>query len=137
MFKIIVFSVLFVFTGAQASFHACCTDLPNAVCPSRVTSPSCSGTRCTVTRGQQLEAEAHFTPVRAHSRLDVVVTAYALGVGVNLPVPEPDDNACNNMYRGGVNVGCPTVPNVEHMWKLNYQIPTTIPAFANARVRCE
>ncbi|XP_070508416.1 uncharacterized protein [Chironomus tepperi] len=134
MFKFVALTVLLAISGANA-FFACCSDQPNAVCPRTVTSPSCSGTRCTVSRGEILQADAFFTPVRAHARLDVETTAYVLGVGVNLPVPEPDNNACNSMFRNGVNVGCPTVPNVEHLWRLNYQIPTTIPAFNNARVR--
>lgn len=136
MFKFVVLTVLLALSGADA-FWRCCANQPGAVCPTNIVSPACSGARCVVTRGEQLVADATFTPVRAHNRLDVEVTATALGITVPLPVPPPSDNACNDMYRGGVFVGCPTVPNVEHVWRINYQVPTTIPAFNTAVVRCE
>jgi ML domain len=136
MFKFVALTVLLALSGANAFFSRC-ADHPNAVFPRDIQSPSCTADRCTVARGETLRADAFFTPVRAHNRLDVVVTAYVLGVGVNLPVPPPSDNACNSMFRGGVLVGCPTVPGVEHMWRIDYVIPSTIPAFPNARVRCK
>jgi hypothetical protein len=85
--------LLFVFYSVNANFWSPCSNLPNAVVPRLITSPSCPPTadRCTATRGQPLEARVFFTPVSAHARLDVRVTAFILGVGVNLP---PDnDNA--------------------------------------------
>lgn len=42
--------------------------------------------RCRITRGELLNADVYITPTRAHSRLDVRVTAYIFGIGVNVRI---------------------------------------------------
>ncbi|XP_070508064.1 uncharacterized protein [Chironomus tepperi] len=134
MFKFIVLAVLAV-ASVDAFWSPCSDHAGNA--PSSIVSASCSGNLCTVQRGETLIADATHTFTAAHSRLDVRVTAFILGIPVNLPQSPPDDDACNSMYRGGSLVGCPTVPNAVHVWRINFFIPTTYPTFSNTRVRFE
>ncbi|KAG5673378.1 hypothetical protein PVAND_003434 [Polypedilum vanderplanki] len=136
MFKFVIFGILLVLSSANA-FWTRCADHPNAVAPDHITSPACTPERCTATRGEVLTADVLLTPIRAHNRLDVRVTAFVLGVGVPLPLEPPYDNACNHMYRNNVFVGCPTVPNVQHLWRINMLLSPNYPALNNARVRFE
>lgn len=136
MYKILLLTVL-TFASANA-FWSACTDRPGAVAPNNVVSPSCSGDLCTIQRGESLLADVFTFFNAAHQRLDVRVTAYILGIGVNLPLDPPFDDACNFIYRGGVLVGCPTVPgNVEHVWRIDFPVPTAFPTFSNTRIRCK
>ena len=134
MFKFIILAVLAV-ASADAFWAPCSDHAGNA--PSSVVSPSCSGNLCTIQRGETLIADMTHTFTAAHSRLDVRVTAFILGVPVNLPQSPPDDDACNSMFRGGVQTGCPTVPNTAHVWRIDFSIPTAYPSFSNSRVRCK
>lgn len=133
MFKFLLLAVLAV--ASADAFWTACAGVGNA--PTSIVSPSCSGNLCTVQRGETLVADATHTFTAAHSRLDVRVTAFILGIPVNLPQSPPDDDACNSMYRGGTLVGCPTVPNTVHVWRINFFIPTSYPTFSNTRVRCK
>lgn len=135
MYKIIVLAVL-AFSSADA-FWSACPDHPNALIPSRIVSAQCSATLCTLVRGEPFLADVYATHTAVHHRLDVRVTAFVLGVPVNLPLDPPDDDACNFTYRNGVFVGCPTVPGEEHLWKIDFTIPTNYPGFSNSRVRCK
>ena len=135
MYKIIVLAVL-VFSSADA-FWSACPDHPNALIPSRIESPYCSGSLCTLVRGELFTADVFATHTNVHNRLDVRVTAFVLGVPVNLPQDPPYDDACNFIYRGGVLVGCPTVPGEEHLWRINLIISEAYPPFQNSRVRCK
>jgi hypothetical protein len=85
------FILLSVFVASASAFWTGC-NLPGVVTPDLITSPFCGATSCTIARGQTLTAQAFFTPVRAHQRLDVTVTAFVLGIGVNLPIDEPHNN---------------------------------------------
>lgn len=134
MFKLVALTVLLAIAGTDA-FWNCCANQPNAVCPRSVVSPACSGDICTVTRGEQLTANAFFTPVRAHSELRVTVTTTIAGITVTLPTDL--DDACTSMFRGGVSVGCPTVPNTEHEWRIIDNISESTPALTSAVIRCE
>ncbi|KAG5673376.1 hypothetical protein PVAND_003432 [Polypedilum vanderplanki] len=136
MFKLIALTVLLALSGANA-FWSACSDLPNALAPRTVESASCSPTLCTVTRGETLIADAYMTFNQAHSRLDVSVTAYIFGIGVNLPQDPPHDNACNSLLNAatGAHHGCPTTPGTEKIWRINMLVPTTYPSFSNTRVR--
>ncbi|KAG5669276.1 hypothetical protein PVAND_017166 [Polypedilum vanderplanki] len=137
MLKVIFLTVLLAAcsVNAQQSFWSICTDLPNALAPRQIISPACppGADRCTATRGEALEADVYFTPVRAHNYMHVTVTAFILGIGIDL-APD-DDNACNDLFRNGVQVSCPTVPNVEHVWSIRIFVSRLYPAFNNARVR--
>jgi hypothetical protein len=90
MIKFVGLIFLLALSSANA-FWSVCLDRPG-VSPTRVESPFCSGTLCTVGRGQTLTADAWVTFVGAHSRLDVRLTAYILGIGVTLPSDPPNDN---------------------------------------------
>ena len=83
MLKFIALAVIVALSGAEAFWSAC----PgfNGVTPRQITSASCSGNLCTVTRGEPLVADAFLTFNQAHQALNVRVTAYILGIGVNLP----------------------------------------------------
>jgi hypothetical protein len=92
MLKVVLITVLLLAYSVEANFWSACTATsPNAVAPTSIVSSACTpgSTRCIATRGQPLTAEATFTPIRAHDDLDVVVTAFIFGIGVNLP-PEED-----------------------------------------------
>ncbi|KAG5673377.1 hypothetical protein PVAND_003433 [Polypedilum vanderplanki] len=136
MFKLIALTVLLALSGANA-FWTRCADLPNAVAPREITSPSCSGTSCTVTRGQTLTANAFATFTQVHHRLDVRVRVFVLGVGIEIPMDPPNDNACNSLLLNGVQHGCPTTPGVEKVWVINMPVSQLTPAVSNARVRFE
>ena len=129
MYKFIVIALLAV--ASADAFWTPCSDHPGTA-PSSVVSPSCSGNLCTVQRGETLHADATVTFTAAHSRLDVRVTAFILGIPVNLPQSPPDDDACNSM-----SPACPTTPNQQHTWGINFFVPTTYPTFSNTRVRCK
>jgi hypothetical protein len=155
MFKIAIVILSLVFSAS--AFWSRCDDIPNAVFPYDVISPSCpvGGTHCIATRGQPLEADAYWRPVAAHNVLSIYVTAYVFGIGLELP-PVDDSNierhvsfdkdnlnvlsvldACNGTFLpDGSFKGCPTTPGEVHVWRIDITIPTTYPAFQNARVRC-
>ncbi|CAG9809073.1 unnamed protein product [Chironomus riparius] len=135
MFKILALFLLAL--SSTNAFWTACTDRAGAIAPNRVESASCSGSLCTVVRGETLVADAFATFTSAHSVLTVRVTAYILGIGVNLPQDPPYDNACNSIFINGVMTGCPTTPNVESLWRIQMLVPTTYPAFQNTRVRYE
>lgn len=135
MFKILALFLL-AFSSANA-FWSACTDRAGAIAPNRIESASCSGNLCTVVRGETLIADAFATFTAAHNTLTVRVTAYILGIGVNLPQEPPHDSACNSIFLNGVLTGCPTTPGVESLWRIQMLIPTTYPAFQNTRVRCK
>lgn len=82
MLKLIVFA-LFV-AGASAFWASC--NIPGVLDPDRIESPSCSGDRCTVQRGEILIADVFLTPNKAHEHLMVTVTAFIFGVGVNVGI---------------------------------------------------
>ena len=135
MFKILALFVL-AFSSANA-FWSACTDRAGAIAPSRVESSACSGNLCIVVRGEALVADGFFTFASTHTALTVRVTAYILGIGVNLPQEPPHDSACNSIFINGVLTGCPTTPGVESVWRINMLIPANYPAFQNTRVRCK
>ena len=135
MYKILVLALLAV--SAECQFWSACTDRPGAITPNRIESAACSGNLCTIARGETLVADAFATFTSAHNHLEVRVTAYILGIGINLPQEPPHDNACNSIHRDGVLVGCPTTPGIEHLWRIVMLIPTTYPAFSNTRVQCK
>lgn len=134
MYKLLILTLISL--ASVNAFWSPCTDRPGAIAPNRVESAACSGNLCTITRGETLIADVFGVFTAAHHRLDVRVTAYIFGIGVNLPQAPPDDDACNSLFRDGQLVGCPTIPGVEYMWRIDFLIPTTYPAFANTRVRC-
>lgn len=92
MFKVIFLTFLLAYS-AEANFWSQCSDLPNALAPDLIISTACpeGATRCTATRGEPLNADVYLTPIHAHAQLEVVVTAFIFGIGINLP-PD-DDNA--------------------------------------------
>lgn len=135
MYKILA---LFLFAVSSASaFWSACPDHPTVVAPTSITSPSCSGSLCTVVRGEVLNSDVYFLFPSAHSSLNVRISVILYGVEVNIPLEPPYDNACNFIYRGGVFVGCPTVAGQEHLWKIGMSIPHEYPAFTNEIVRCK
>lgn len=56
-----------------------------------------------------------------------------------MPVPPGDENVCKFLYDPTTQafIGCPTIPNRQVIWKIIFAVPATLPAFNNARVRCE
>jgi hypothetical protein len=90
MFKFIGLILILALSSTDA-FWSICADRPG-VRPTRIESPLCTPTICTVGRGEIITADAWATFVSAHSRLDVRVTAYVLGVGINIPSDPPNDD---------------------------------------------
>lgn len=86
MMKILAIAFLIGAINAQQSFWRVCTDQPGATSPNRIVSEACDEAvgRCRITRGEVLNADVYITPVKAHARLDVRVTAYIFGIGVNV-----------------------------------------------------
>jgi hypothetical protein len=137
MFKLVALTVLLALSGANAFWTACPGVPAGVIAPRQITSPSCSGATCTVTRGQTLVANAYATFTQAHSTLNVRIQVFILGIGVNVPQDPPHDNACNSLFENGVQTGCPTRPGVEKVWVINMPVSQATPAVQNARVRCK
>lgn len=133
MYKFVIFAFLLTFSVTNAFWTSC----GGSATTHSVTSPSCDATRCTATRGQPLVSDTLISFTGAHQNLQVSVTAFILGVGVNLPVDPPHNNACNSLFLGATLHGCPTQANVQYNWHLNMDIPANLPAFQNTRVQCE
>jgi len=135
MYKILALFLLAV--SSASAFWSECYNHPDALAPTNVTSPACSGSLCTVVRGEVLTSDIYFVFTSAQNSLDVRVSVYIHGVLVNIPIEPPHNNACNFMYRGGSFVGCPTVAGQEHVWKTEMEIPLDYPEFYNEYVRCK
>ncbi|KAG5667418.1 hypothetical protein PVAND_015399 [Polypedilum vanderplanki] len=135
MWKIVI-SVLLLSSFATASFWSACEN--NAgVAPDDVVSPSCSGSICHGVRGERLIANVTFTPRANHNDLRVQVWATVLGIQIPLPGEPPHDNACNNIFHNNVRQSCPVVGGRQYLWIIEMDIPLTLPALNNARVRYE
>ena len=133
MFKIVAITLLVALSGANASFWSACSGVgSNVVAPTSITSPSCVGDRCTVTRGQTLIANAVIPWTAAHQRLDVTILVFILGIGIPVQIDPQHANACNSLVPG-----CPTVPGQSHTWTINMPVTPETPAANNVRVRCE
>lgn len=81
MLKFVVLVLLVA--SANASFWRSC-NIAGVITPDRIESPFCGGDRCVVNRGDTLLADAWITPVRAHARLDLTVTAFVGPIGINV-----------------------------------------------------
>lgn len=77
MLKLLAFAFLAV--SVNGNFWRSC-NLANVVTPDHIVSPVCApgAARCQVSRGQAVDADAFFTPVHAHNRLDATATAHHL-----------------------------------------------------------
>lgn len=102
-----------------------------------VSSPFCGADSCSVQRGQTLTGDVWFTPTRAHASLQVFPRAFSGGSWIDLPIDPPHDNACNNLHRGDAQVSCPTVPNSEHRWNLNFLVSPDFPQLLGTTVECK
>jgi hypothetical protein len=88
MFKFLAILVL-----AFASANAFWTSCSSGPAPTSLTSAACSGTTCTITRGQMLQAVMVFPSTVAASVLDVAITAYPqAGGSVSIPVTPPHND---------------------------------------------
>lgn len=83
-----------------------------------------------------MTGQVWFTPVRAHNTLEVFVRALHDGAWMDLPVEPPHHDACNDLHRGGAQVSCPTVPNSEHLWNLDFDVPALPIPLVNKIVEC-
>ncbi|KAG5676501.1 hypothetical protein PVAND_006332 [Polypedilum vanderplanki] len=120
-----MFKFLLILTLAIASANAFWTPCTSGPAPTSVTSPSCSGTSCTITRGEILRATFVFPANVAASSLDVIIRAYAAigGDPIQLPVTPPHDNACSS-----ISPSCPTSVGTSYTWNIDFEVPTDIPA---------
>lgn len=82
MLKLLAFAVLII--GANAFWSDC--GIPGVVGPDNVVSTHCPGNRCQIVRGQSFYANAYFTPVKVHQRLDTRGTIFLAPVGPGVPV---------------------------------------------------
>ncbi|CAG9803563.1 unnamed protein product [Chironomus riparius] len=121
-------------------YQAFWTECPGSgvIGPDSITSPNCTIDRCRVTRGQLLSADILVTWSGSHSELRTRITAFLLGIGINLPIDYPFDNVCNVlMLPDGSSLSCPTVPNVQNRIPLEMLISSAYPAMNNARVQVD
>ncbi|KAL7028590.1 hypothetical protein ACKWTF_005905 [Chironomus riparius] len=107
--------------------------------PISVTSPQCeSGSqRCVLTRGDPLQMDITMDFLESHPALITRVTMLVLGIWINIPNIPEYENVCQFLYSDGVLTGCPTVPGTIYTWKMNVNIPTSVPAVQNGRIRLE
>ena len=120
-------------TQAQSYWSGC----PGILGPTTLTSPACSGSACTVVQGSTSVFQSTITFTRAHAHLMTRLTVFLGGIGVVIPQTPPHDNGCNALFRDGVQVGCPTVPNVPTRYDLTLTITTQTPVTTGANVRCK
>jgi hypothetical protein len=83
MMKSVVLVVLLAYS-ATASFWSGCSDIPDAVVPIDITSSQCSDTKCTMTRGEPLNAHVAFNLVKDHDHLKVAVKGTMYGLKIDL-----------------------------------------------------
>ncbi|KAG5668079.1 hypothetical protein PVAND_016034 [Polypedilum vanderplanki] len=119
MFKIILLFSILCFSNANAFWTVCSEGQP----PNTMTSPSCSGSSCTVIRGGTLTGTINFTPQISASILNFYAILYHLGVETEIPISEANRNACNHL-----TPGCPTTAGTPTNWAINFPIPTNLPA---------
>jgi hypothetical protein len=79
---------LIIFVIAFASVNAFWSACSSGQAPNSVTSPSCSGASCTVTRGSTLTGTINFTPQYAVSSLNAYAIMYYLGAEVDIEISE-------------------------------------------------
>jgi hypothetical protein len=134
MYKFVAFAVLAVILAptVSATFWRNCLGVLG---PDHIETPLCDAERCFAVRGQPFVANVTLSSPDVHQELLVENIAFIFGIPVQLPVEPPHDNGCNQLYVNGVFHGCPTLPNVPHVWMINQDIPAFLPAFQNTVVR--
>lgn len=130
MYKFIIFAIILGFYSTNAFWEHC----GGTATTHNVESSVCDQDRCHATRGQPMYAITTISFRAAHPTLTLRVTTFLFGVGIVLPLPPSEADACQGLYLNGNWHGCPTVPEVQHTWVLNITVPTNIPAFQNNRV---
>lgn len=93
----------------------------------------CDENSCLVERNSFVTAEVTFTPTKNYTNIEAFLNANVGGIWIDSPIPPPYNEVCNYL-----TPGCPTTPNVEHVWTI--EIPTTNPnetAPASALFECE
>lgn len=88
-------------------------------------SPHCTVDLCTLTRTHVFTGRAHVTPHRQFERLDVIVEATALGLPIDMPIPEGYESACD-FLEGGHR--CPVTQGGEYVWALQFPIANFLPS---------
>jgi hypothetical protein len=80
-----------------------------------------------------------FTPTTVENDLPVRLFMQAAGFPeTEIEITTNHRNACvAHLLRDDVRVGCPTVPNVEHLWIFHNNLPADMPLFQNVNFRCK
>lgn len=102
-----------------------------------MSSDACDNEKCSVTRGEPLQGLVSFTPESAHSSLIVTSHAYVSGFWTELAFEYPFNDVCQSLFRGGSQASCPTTPNAEYEWVLDFGISTEFPQLTNVPIQCE
>ena len=79
----------------------------------------------------------YFTPESAYTALNVTTDAYIYGIWTELEYEYPLNDVCQALFRGDQQVNCPTVPQQEHRWNLDFLINPIIPQLSNVPIQCE
>jgi hypothetical protein len=82
-------AILALAIASTNAFWSPCSQGPP---PTSVTSPSCSGSSCTVTRGEGLAAVVVFSPAQSTPHLDVIIKAYFFGIELDIPNSPGNEN---------------------------------------------
>ncbi|XP_070502467.1 uncharacterized protein [Chironomus tepperi] len=131
--KLLLIVLFCLVQNAFSFWTSCAVGRP----PIRVTSPDCDATRCVLTRGDPLTMNIEMDFLEAHPQLITRVTMLVLGIWINIPNIPEYENICQFLYSDGVLVGCPTAPGRVYEWRMNLNIPTTVPSVNNGRIRLE
>ncbi|XP_070499664.1 uncharacterized protein [Chironomus tepperi] len=134
------FTIFVIFLTISCLAEAFWSDCPgsNVPGPDDIVSPNCSGDRCRAVRGESLIARIYATPQAVHHELIARVTAFVFGIGINLPMQPPFDNACNQIhFANDTLTSCPVYPNIQYVMNVEMQVSSLFPAFTNTLVQVD
>lgn len=124
MFKAIL--LLVVVAAASANVRVNLTQCPGGHrLPEWFESPHCTPDLCTLTRTHVFTGRAHVIPHRPFERLDVIVEATALGLPIDMPIPEGYESACDFLEAGA---RCPVTGGNPYTWALQFPIANFLPS---------
>lgn len=100
--------------------------------PNWFESSDCSGSTCSLQRGQIFSGRAEITLQGPFNILEVGIEATLLGIPFDLPIPEGYSNACDFLEGGAT---CPVAEGQTVVWALQFPITSTLPLVRGLTIR--
>jgi hypothetical protein len=124
--------VLLAVNGSLAFWTSC----PSGAAPTAVSSPVCTSTVCTVSRGGTLTGEATFRATAAHTALQSTFHAVVFGLETDLTGSDPDAaRVCEQLQGVTCSPSNPLTAGSSYTWNLRFSVPTNTPVLSNTQVR--